>query len=170
MLCRLQRKKRAILALYFFFAVFFLVVEIRIRTINKNTGPILNPVREEAKLRRIIVEKAISYLSTPYGLGGNEKNSGLDCSGLTQSVYQAIGFQLPHDAKAQYQLLKKTNTPKEGDLVFFRRGQLPIGHVGVFVSQNLFIHAPSQGKQVRYERMDHVYYKKNYVGAASIFP
>lgn len=91
---------------------------------------------------QIVVRKAISYLGTPYVLGGSSK-SGIDCSGLTQRAYQAFGKSLPHSAAAQRSLYFdpniNTTNAQPGDLVFFP------GHVAIYLGNGLIIHAPQPG-------------------------
>ncbi|MBW2182113.1 MAG: C40 family peptidase, partial [Deltaproteobacteria bacterium] len=95
-------------------------------------------------------------------------SAGFDCSGLTMAVYQLNGLRLPRSSAEQYtygNLISKKDL-KKGDLVFFATsGGNKVSHVGVYVGNNKFIHAPSAGKSIHTESLSSRYYKKRYVGA-----
>ena len=111
---------------------------------------------------------AMSLLGLSYRFGGTSTSSGLDCSAFMQYVFRkAWGVNLPRTSAAQFE----TGTPvqrenlRPGDLVFFSRNKKRIGHVGMYIGNNQFIHAPSTGKNIEIQRLDKPYYVKNYMGA-----
>ncbi len=105
-----------------------------------------------------ILKSAVALLGTPYRWGGNSPNNGLDCSGLVKYVFQSVGVQLPRVSRDQAklddaELIKDPNELKQGDLVFFGdRGR--IHHVGIYVGEGRFLHAPRTGKDVRVDSLD----------------
>lgn len=86
-----------------------------------------------------------------YRFGGTSPATGFDCSGLTQFAYgQGAGVDLPRTAAAQYDAAVKISKAEasKGDLVFFSTRGRKIGHVGIYLGDNKFIHAPSSGKRI----------------------
>jgi len=119
-----------------------------------------------------IVRTAESFVGVKYKYGGRAPNTGFDCSGLTMAVYQLNGLRLPRTSVQQYtygKLISK-NELKKGDLVFFATsGGDNVSHVGVYIGDNQFIHAPSEGKSITTESLSSRYYKKRYVGAKTYY-
>jgi cell wall-associated NlpC family hydrolase len=112
-----------------------------------------------------------SFLGTPYEYGGESK-SGIDCSGLVRQVYrQYAGFDLPHDTKKLYQLVKKVNRDDlaYGDLVFFSDGWFSVSHVGIYLDDGKFAHA-SETSGVRVSSLDDEQFRKTYRGARRVIP
>lgn len=118
-----------------------------------------------------IAKSALQYLDVPYVYGGASPK-GFDCSGLCYYVYQQYGYSLSRGATSMWNnngtyVEKKDLQP--GDLVFFKDSTSPIGHVGMYIGDNKFIHAASgQGKVIITELADSGYYYRNYVGAKRI--
>lgn len=122
-------------------------------------------------VRDDIVESAHQYIGVPYKWGGTSE-SGFDCSGLTRAVYLLNGIELPRSSYEQYN--EGDSIPKnklqKGDLVFFITNRSKrVNHVGIYIGDNEFIHAPSKGKVVGKARLDTNYWIKAYKGARSYF-
>ncbi|MCR9140678.1 MAG: C40 family peptidase [bacterium] len=115
-----------------------------------------------------IVQLAQKYLGTPYRYGGNSP-AGFDCSGFTSYVYKKAGYRLPRATTGQYGKMNAVRAPKIGDLVFFRTSGKRISHVGIYVGNYQFIHAPSSGKTVSYADIRNSYWKPRYAGSRTIF-
>jgi len=101
-----------------------------------------------------ILRRAMTLLGTPYRWGGTSPDAGFDCSGLVGYVFRtALGIELPRVSRemasqASNELIKDRSALVAGDLVFFgRRGR--VDHVGIYVGEGRFLHAPSTGKDVR---------------------
>lgn len=122
-------------------------------------------------LRDRIVQAGLDALGTPYSWGGDDPVDGFDCSGLALFVFrETAGIDLPRTSRAQRQAgdTVARNRLRPGDLVFFatnRRGVT--SHVGIYIGQGQFVHAPSRGAQVRVDKLDNSYWSKRYMGARS---
>ena len=123
-------------------------------------------------LRESLVKTAQDFIGVPYLWGGTNKESGFDCSGLTMTVYQLNGLNLPRHSATQYDA-GETIDPRDlqkGDLVFFAtRGRGKVSHVGIYIGRGEFIHAPSRGKKIRIESMLDEYYAGRLIGAKKYF-
>lgn len=119
-------------------------------------------------LRKLLVATAESFIGVEYTWGGTSRPEGVDCSGLVRAIYQLNGLSLPRSMADQYQAGTTVTRDRlqKGDLVFFSvsPGQ-PISHVGIYVGENVFIHAPGKGKNVREESLDGRYFKERFSGA-----
>jgi len=117
-----------------------------------------------------IVKYARKYLGYKYVLGAASPKNGFDCSGLTSYVYSKNGYTLNRTSSAQASNGKKVSKSnlKVGDLVFFSQGSKKIGHVGIYIGGNEFIHAANPKKGVVITSLSNSYYSKNYVTARRI--
>jgi len=106
--------------------------------------PEISPTAQPAA-RPHLVGYALSLQGAPYRYGKESPAEGFDCSGFVRHVYRQHGVSLPRRAKDMATVL--TPVPKEavnpGDLVFFNTGA-PFSHVGIYVENGDFVHAPSQ--------------------------
>lgn len=123
-------------------------------------------------LRESIVNTARDFLGVPYLWGGASPDDGFDCSGLTMTVYQLNGLNLPRNSRKQYAVgdaIDKDELQK-GDLVFFTdRGNHYVSHVGIYIGDDKFIHASSQGREIRIDHLSSDYFTNQYIGARSYF-
>lgn len=110
-----------------------------------------------------IVNRAESYLGTPYCYGGNQEEC-FDCSGFVQKVFLSEGIVLPRTSSEQYagSMPVPESQRSPGDLVFFSKGNR-INHVGIYIGNDYFIHASTTKGVVRQSIFDE-YYKKNFAG------
>jgi cell wall-associated NlpC family hydrolase len=129
--------------------------------------PAPRPERSEALLQALLA------LGVDYRYGGNSPVTGFDCSGLVAHVYQeAWGIRLPHSTKAQ----SETGVPvslaelQAGDLVFYDTLKRPYSHVGIYMGDGKFVHAPKSGARVRVESLTSTYWSSRYSGARRIEP
>lgn len=123
-------------------------------------------------LRDQIIDYAANYLGVKYVYGGSSPK-GFDCSGFTQYVFANFDIPLSRTAASQYSSsvtkIKKSELNK-GDLVFFYNNSYSkVGHVGIYVGDNQFIHSSSPGDVVKYDSLDSSYYSKHYCGAGTVF-
>ncbi len=122
-------------------------------------------------LREDLVKTARSFVGVPYLWGGTDGEQGFDCSGLTMTVYQLNGFNLPRTSLEQAERGSEVVRERltKGDLVFFQTGREKISHVGIYIGDNLFIHAPGRGKKIRTDSLTARYFRECFVGARSYF-
>ncbi len=112
-------------------------------------------------------EQALAYLGTRYKYGG-ESPSGFDCSGLVWFVAQeTMGIKLPRTTADQAKQGVKVARAElqRGDLVFFNTMGRRFSHVGIYLGEGEFVHAPSTGGKVRIEKMSARYWNARYNGA-----
>ena len=119
---------------------------------------------------RMAIE-ALSLIGIHYKRGGNTPERGLDCSGLVRYVFrESAGKELPRTSaeisKVGERVEKEDLRP--GDLVFFKTLKHAFSHVGIYLGDNKFVHAPAAGGKVRIESMDLQYWKKRFNGARRI--
>ncbi|MBI5634986.1 MAG: LysM peptidoglycan-binding domain-containing protein [Nitrospirae bacterium] len=113
-----------------------------------------------------LVTFAKKLLNIPYKFGGNTI-LGIDCSSYVKKVYGLMGVNLPRTAREQFkegeEIVKEELSV--GDLVFFRTYASFPSHVGIYLGNNLFIHASSRGKKVTIDNLETPYYVKRFIGA-----
>jgi len=111
---------------------------------------------------------ALSLADTPYRYGGNSTDSGFDCSGFVQHVYQnTLGIRLPRTSVEMSRVgeVLDAGQLRPGDLVFFDTRQRPFSHVGIYVGEERFVHSPSSGKAIMVVDMREKYWRSRYNGA-----
>jgi cell wall-associated NlpC family hydrolase len=126
------------------------------------------PGSDKKALRDKIVGSAKRYLGVPYRWGGSSPESGFDCSGLTMAVYQLNGLNLPRSSSAQWRAGSQVDRSQlsKADLVFFATsGGSRISHVGIYVGDGRFIHAPGRGKKICITSFSNLYFKDHFLGA-----
>mgnify|MGYP003621880082 FL=1 len=115
--------------------------------------------------------RALSLVGTPYRYGGNTPESGFDCSGLVNYVYSdMLALRLPRSSRELAGVQGPRLAPERlasGDLVFFGSSG-NVTHVGIYVGEGRFVHAPSTGGTVRLDRLDGPYWRDHYSGAKRV--
>jgi hypothetical protein len=122
----------------------------------------------ETDLQTALVKTAESFLGIPYKWGGESVDEGFDCSGLTMTVYQLNGLDLPRTSRQQWAAGNPVprSELERGDLIFFATsGGKRVSHVGIYAGRNRFIHAPGRGKKIRSASLASAYYRRHFVGA-----
>ncbi|MFO7953232.1 C40 family peptidase [Thioalkalivibrio sp.] len=120
-------------------------------------GP-MSPVPEAGLERSEVVLTALGHLDTPYRYGGTDA-SGLDCSALVQRAYREAGHEVPRTTRDQARAAtRRDGSPTPGDVVFFAIDGNQIDHVGVYLGDGRFVHAPSSRGEVRIEQLDNPYW------------
>lgn len=120
---------------------------------------------------KIVISEAKKHLGKPYKWGGNGPSS-FDCSGLMVYCFKKVGINLPRTARQQARKGKAVNklSLQTGDLVFFSKNgpEGEITHVGMFIGNGEFIHAPHEGDVVKISKLSGSYYTKNFVTAQRV--
>lgn len=113
-----------------------------------------------------VISIAMQYLGVPYVWGGSSPATGFDCSGFTSYVFAQIGISLPHHAASQYGygVPVSRDDLQPADLVFFNG----LGHMGMYIGNGLFIHAPHTGDVVKISSIHDSWYAGTWVGARRI--
>ena len=118
-----------------------------------------------------ITFRALGLVGTPYRYGGNTPESGFDCSGLVTYVFSdMLDVRLPRTSRELSRVQGPRIAPAQlstGDLVFFGKGD-EVWHVGIYVGEGRFVHAPSTGGTVRLDALDAPYWSRHYSGAKRV--
>lgn len=121
----------------------------------------------DGKMKRVI-NQALDMIGIDYRYGSEKPETGLDCSGLVKYVFeQSLNLALPHNALAMSKLGDKIGRAelKPGDLVFFNTLSRSFSHVGIYIGDGKFVHAPRTGKKVQVVDLGDSYWSKHYEGA-----
>jgi nlpC/P60 family protein len=147
------------------------------KTKTHTTARTVQPVRisniDRTQGSQELMLHSMGLIGTPYRWGGSSTATGFDCSGMIQFVYKnALDVSLPRTARDMAAASRKIpdNQLKAGDLVFFNTGgSSQYSHVGLYIGNGEFIHAPSSGKTIKTEKLSSPYYAKHYLGAHTFF-
>lgn len=118
-------------------------------------------------LREALVKTARDFIGIPYLWGGTSSDTGFDCSGLTMTVYQLNGLNLPRHSATQFEAGNPVDKDQlqKGDLIFFAtKGKGKVSHVGVYIGDGRFIHAPSRGKKICIDSLSGNFFARRFVG------
>ena len=159
-------------------APLFLAVGLLAGTISP--AAVAEPVRREEQqsfferytnAAQDVILHGLKLVGVRYRFGGNTEDSGLDCSGFVRLVFKdSIGASLPRTAREMSEVGQEVDAAqlKPGDLVFFNTMRRTFSHVGIYLGDNHFLHAPRTGAEVRIENMDNSYWMQRYNGARRI--
>jgi cell wall-associated NlpC family hydrolase len=138
-------------------------------SVGERQWPLVRPADPAAA--NAVLMRAIGLVGTPYLYGGNTPQSGFDCSGLVTYVYRdMLDLRLPRTSRELAEVQGPRIAPEKlaaADLVFFgSKGS--VSHVGIYVGEGRFVHAPSTGGTVRLDRLDGPYWRDHYSGAKRV--
>ena len=131
-------------------------------------GSAERPVTRVLQSAQELAIYALGLIGVDYRYGGNSPDRGLDCSGLVRYVFQeVVGVTLPRTAREMARLGGRVapGELKAGDLVFFNTRSSPFSHVGIYLGDDRFIHAPHRGGEVEIVTMSQPYWQQRYDGA-----
>ena len=131
--------------------------------------PLLRQVRDRAAE---MVITALRFVGVRYRRGGDSETGGFDCSGFTRHVFAHLGIELPRrvdeQASAPGLVAVQREDLRPGDLVFFNTLRRTFSHVGIYIGDNRFVHAPRPGGEVRTENLGVAYWTHRYSGARRV--
>jgi cell wall-associated NlpC family hydrolase len=141
----------------------------RAAVVAQRDWPMVEPADPVAA--NAVLMRAISLVGTPYRYGGNTPDGGFDCSGLVNYVYRdMLDLKLPRTSRdlAAWQGPKiDPQRLSTADLVFFGSGG-QVSHVGIYIGEGRFVHAPSTGGTVRLDHLDGSYWRQHYSGSKRV--
>ena len=123
--------------------------------------------------REAAAQEALIKVGIRYRYGGASPEQGFDCSGLVTHVYErAWGVTLPRSTAQQRSVGRAVKREKlaPGDLVFYNTRNRPYSHVGIYLGDGVFVHAPRRGQRVRLENIDNPYWRARFDGARRLDP
>jgi cell wall-associated NlpC family hydrolase len=140
---------------------------------NRSAAPARPPntIETSADARNTVADLAMKMIGVPYRYGGADPRRGFDCSGLVFYTYTSNGIAVPRTSQEQFKAARKSALTKarQGDLVFFQ-DQEKLSHVGIYLGDGLFVHAPSSGNTVSVASLDTPYYQRQLVGVGRLLP
>lgn len=128
------------------------------------------PVAADGRVETLL-KRALTLIGTPYRWGGSSPDSGFDCSGLVGYVFRtALGIDLPRVSRDMAQNGERVERASlnAGDLVFFGRRGNRIDHVGIYLGEGRFVHAPRTGKDVMVSELDSGYWATRFKSARRV--
>jgi cell wall-associated NlpC family hydrolase len=123
-------------------------------------------IRPPGEMGLIAARTAERFVGIPYRWGGDTVVEGMDCSGFVRAVYNLCGVNIPRTSQEQF----RSGDPVErdelhpGDLVFFGDSSSKINHVGIYVGEGRFVHAPRRGDDIRVSSLDEGYFNRRFRG------
>lgn len=147
-----------------------LVLAIMVTERAKADSAVSNELGAQVALHSVAT-RALQYLDAPYRLGGTDPQTGFDCSGLVVHVFRStLGLTLPRTARQLASVGEPIDQAalQPGDLVFFNTRGTPFSHVGIYIGESKFVHAPRPRSRVRIDRLDDPAFARTYQGARRI--
>lgn len=137
---------------------------------SENNSDIKDADIEQLDKKDKMILFAKKFLNTPYRLGGSSI-IGIDCSAYVQKVFDLFGISLPRTAREQFGIGDEIQRDDLtiGDLVFFTTYTTFPSHVGIYIGDNLFIHASSKDRKVKINNLDEPYYSRKFLAGRRLF-
>jgi cell wall-associated NlpC family hydrolase len=118
-----------------------------------------------------VAELAMGMIGARYRYGGADPANGFDCSGLAYYAYSQAGYRIPRTSQDQFRAARKIalGDASAGDLVFFQ-DQAKLAHVGIYLGDGLFVHAPAEGQRVSVASIGAPYYQQHLIAVGRFLP
>jgi cell wall-associated NlpC family hydrolase len=132
---------------------------------------VVEPRSVELSVGDAIAELAMGMVGTRYLYGGMDPVDGFDCSGLVFYTYTQAGYEVPRTSREQFKAARKIalDNANAGDLMFFQ-DQAKLSHVGIYLGDGLFVHAPATGQNVAVASLDSPYYQQHLIAVGRLLP
>ena len=139
--------------------------------VRTDRPPTKAAARGDRDMGAIAARTAERFVGIPYRWGGENVVEGMDCSGFVRAVYNLCGLSIPRTSHDQFKAGESVSKEElqDGDLVFFGSSEDLINHVGIYVGNGRFVHAPRRGEEIRVTSVDESYFEKRFVGARRYF-
>jgi cell wall-associated NlpC family hydrolase len=144
----------------------------RVKPVEHIDHPSTKPAAKgDRDMGAIAARTAERFVGIPYRWGGENVVDGMDCSGFVRAVYNLCGLSIPRTSRDQFKAGESVAKEdlQDGDLVFFGSSEDSINHVGIYVGNGRFVHAPRRGEEIRVTAVDESYFEKRFVGARRYF-
>jgi len=127
--------------------------------------------REPGDMGAIAARTAERFVGIPYRWGGENVVDGMDCSGFVRAVYNLCGLSIPRVSRDQFKAGEQVakDDLRDGDLLFFGSSADSINHVGIYVGNGKFVHAPRRGEDIKMSGVDESYFERRFIGARRYF-
>jgi cell wall-associated NlpC family hydrolase len=131
----------------------------------------LEPRIADAVVGGAIADVAMGMVGTRYRFGGIDPIQGFDCSGLVYYAYAQAGYHVPRTSQELFRAARKISVgdADRGDLMFFQ-DQTKLSHVGIYLGEGLFVHAPASGQNVAVSSLSSPYYQQHLVAVGRLLP
>jgi cell wall-associated NlpC family hydrolase len=131
----------------------------------------IEPRGADAQIRGAIADVAMGMVGTRYRYGGTDPIDGFDCSGLVYYAYGQAGYRVPRTSQEMFRAVRKIAVGEAGpgDLMFFQ-DQTKLSHVGIYVGDGMFVHAPASGQNVVIASLEVPYYRQHLVAVGRLLP
>jgi murein DD-endopeptidase len=131
----------------------------------------VEPRVADAHVGGAIADVAMGMVGTRYRFGGTDPAEGFDCSGLVYYAYAQAGYAVPRTSQEMFRTARKiaVGEADPGDLMFFQ-DQTKLSHVGIYLGDGMFVHAPATGREVAVASLDSPYYQQHLVAVGRLLP
>lgn len=131
----------------------------------------VEPRAAEAHAGTAIADLARNLVGAKYRYGGTKPGEGFDCSGLVFYTYAQAGYKVPRTSQEQFRAARKISlgSAGAGDLMFFQ-DEAKLSHVGIYLGDGLFVHAPASGERVAVASLDTPYYQQHLIAVGRLLP
>lgn len=128
-------------------------------------------VKNDRDMGYIAARTAERFVGIPYRWGGDTVVDGMDCSGFVRAVYNLCGVNIPRTSREQFRVGDTVDRGQlqDGDLVFFGSSPDAINHVGIYVGNGRFVHAPKRGDDIKVSSLDDSYFSQRFMGGRRYF-
>ncbi len=132
---------------------------------------VIEPRPAEIYVGSAIADLARNLVGSQYHYGGAKPDEGFDCSGLVFYTYAKAGFRVPRTSQELFRAARKIalGDAGAGDLMFFQ-DETKLSHVGIYLGDGWFVHAPASGQQVAVANLDSAYYQQHLVAVGRLLP